>query len=212
MISPVVGGDSNKLAFKLHFRRHSYSPQPAMALQRVTSVSGPRPSIECLPTELLERIFLLTSARDILRLSLVRNPLRSMSLCTENRNRQGSIALSADWSVTLHQSNTGSIPSVLGYNETCGRKRLWPIIAWLSKRTAGGREPLGPIKEYNEDFQSPRHILVNVVSGTLGTPGGIRPNSSRWDASHEPFRGESGASRSNTSTPTALRSTLKLIS
>ena len=40
--------------------------------------------------------------------------------------------------VTLRQFNTGSISSVLGYNETCGRKRLWPITARLSKCTAEG--------------------------------------------------------------------------
>ena len=35
----------------------------------------PRSLIETLPVELLERIFLLASARDIFRLSLVRKPL-----------------------------------------------------------------------------------------------------------------------------------------
>ena len=35
------------------------------------------------------------------------------------------------------------------------------------KRYRRGREMLDPIEEYNEDFKSPRHILINVVSGTL---------------------------------------------
>ena len=71
VIGPVVSDDSEKLAFKLHFRRHSDNPQPAMVLQRTTSVPGPQPLIEGPLTELLERISLPTSARDIPRLSLV---------------------------------------------------------------------------------------------------------------------------------------------
>ena len=71
VIGPVVSDDSEKLAFKLHFRRHSYRLQPAMALQSATSVSGPQPLIKGPPIELLGQFFLLTSVRDILRLSLV---------------------------------------------------------------------------------------------------------------------------------------------
>ena len=65
------------------------------------SASSPQSPIESLPTELLERIFLFTSARDILRLSSVRRIAKVTPIheFAEDRNPERSIALS----VTLHE-------------------------------------------------------------------------------------------------------------
>ena len=81
-IGPVASGDSDPLAFLLNFRRHTHHPQPSMPPQRATSVSDPQLSIEGLPIELLEQIFLLTSARDILRLSMVRKFVKIIQIRT----------------------------------------------------------------------------------------------------------------------------------
>ena len=107
---------------------------------KAMSVSNSQSLIERIPTELLERIFLFTSVRDILRLSLVRK-IAKVTLIrefTEDRNPERSIALSAALCEPLPRSNTRSTFLVPDCSITHGRKHLWPIAAQLLKRIAAG--------------------------------------------------------------------------
>ena len=111
-------------------------------LHKAMSVSNPQSRIERIPVELLERIFLFTSARDILRLSLVRKITKVAPIheFAEDRNPERSIAFSAVLYEPLPRSNTRSTCLVPDCNATHRRKNLWSIVAQLSRRTAGGGE------------------------------------------------------------------------
>jgi len=121
--------------------------QPTTPLRNDMSVSNSPSLIERLPIELLERIFLLTSAQDILRLSSVRNitEVTQIRVFAECRNFERSITLSMVSSGLLLLSNTISTSLVPGCNITHGRKNPWLIAARLLKRTArGGRHWILP--------------------------------------------------------------------
>ena len=73
VIGPNASGDSGSwlcASVQARLPPPPYSLQPSIPPQRIMSTS--QSLIEGLPIELLERIFLLTSARDIIRLSMVR--------------------------------------------------------------------------------------------------------------------------------------------
>lgn len=91
---PQFQPDCSGISFELHPHLQQHS-QPTTSSHTAMPTPDPPSLLELLPTELLERIFLFASPRDILRLSLVRNIIHVVRFCAFSQRRifERSIAL-----------------------------------------------------------------------------------------------------------------------